>query len=115
LLDPHDAETLRICHLYLEKELSFEKWQEEFIGHDIDCSHINKWTLQFGSGPIKLSDAVEMLLYSDVGHGSESFSEEQFQLKLYGLLYGYEVRQRTTHLWKLEKPAASNTDAIAKD
>lgn len=106
LLDPHDAETLRLCRAYLNGELSLDKWREEMVGNEVGPLDVayNKAMKQFSSGSIQLSDAVEFLLFDSEGHcdGTDKFSERDFKLRLGGLAYGYEVRQRNVHHWKKE-------------
>jgi hypothetical protein len=99
-LDENDRESLRLCHEFLDGKLDFNTWWDEFTGNAINFKHT--WSAYFDSGPIRLSDAVNSVVYEQQDRcDGKPFSVEEIKMTLWGMIYGYEIRQRTVHLWKV--------------
>lgn len=102
LLDAQDGETLKVIDEYLTGKIDFDSFHEKQVmiavgDLDIALNRFNHAT-NAKHGPVSLCDAVDFLIYADP---DEKFDEPIFRRLLEQLTYGYEIRMREKHQWKL--------------
>ncbi len=119
MLDEKDLVLLALCRRYLDSAIAFDEFRDQHVR--VTCTRSPAESAihrHFDKGSSDLDTAIEFCMFDSelemdesgncTGHGY--LREKEFRMRLGGLVYGYEIRMRTVHFWKTQRPGEESLD-----